>query len=456
LIFSDFALPAFDGLSATEIVRTRWPSIPLILVSGSLDEELAITSFKSGATDCVPKNNLSRLAPAVRRAMREVEERAERQRLELQVIEAQKMEVISQLSSGVAHDFNNILAVIDGYNELITLNLSSDSPVRKYTEEIRHASSRAAGLIRQLLVFSRNQLVRLHVIDLNDAVKDVEILLRRLIDNKIEIAIVHGQTGHVRADTGHIGQVLMNLALNARDAMPNGGKLSIETENVTLDENYRHRGIAFGDYVMLCVSDTGIGMTEKVKARLFEPFFTTKQVGTGLGLATCRTIVQQSGGYIDVFSEIGKGTTFKIYFPRVEQPLEADQREVGPLMPSKSAHRILVVDDDKSIRELNTEMLTRSGFEVDAAADGAVGWEALQTKRYDLVITDNYMPKVIGIEMVKKLHAAGMKLPVIMATALFPQEQFIQNPWLETIPTLIKPFKLAELLDIVIKVLGGS
>jgi two-component system cell cycle sensor histidine kinase/response regulator CckA len=300
--------------------------------------------------------------------------------------------------------------------------------------------------------------VRLHVIDLNDAVKDSEILLRRLIDNKIEIAIFHGQTGHVRADTGHIGQVLMNLALNARDAMPNGGKLSIETENVTLDENYTHthRGIASGDYVMLCVSDTGIGMTEKVKARLFEPFFTTKRVAAGLGLATCRTIVEQSGGYIDVCSEIGKGTTFKIYFPRVEQPLEADQREVGPLMPGKSAHRILVVDDDKSIRELNTEMLTRSGFEVDAAADGAVGWEALQTKRYDLVITDNYMPRVTGIEMVKKLHAAGMKLPVIMATALFPQEQFIQNPWLETIPTLIKPFKLAELLDIVIKVLGGS
>ena len=382
------------------------------------------------------------------------------------------MEVISQLSSGVAHEFNNILAVIVGYSQLITLNLSSDSPVRKYAEEIGHASNRAARLTRQLLVFSRKQLVRLHVIDLNDAVTDVEVLLRRLIENNVEIAIVHGQTGHVRADTSHIGQVLMNLALNARDAMPNGGKLSIETENVTLDANYTqtHRGTASGDYVMLCVSDTGIGMTEKVKARLFEPFFTTKRVGTGLGLATCRTIVEQSGGYIDVCSEIGKGTTFKIYLPRVEQPLDTaaepiqtptlseteEQLEVGPLMPSKSAHRILVVDDDKSIRELNTEMLTRSGFEVDAAADGAVGWEALQAKRYDLIITDNFMPKVTGIEMVKKLHAAGMKLPVIMATALFPQEQFIQNPWLETIPTLIKPFKLAELLDIVIKVLGGS
>jgi two-component system cell cycle sensor histidine kinase/response regulator CckA len=475
LIFSDFALPAFDGLSATEIVHTRWPSIPFILVSGSLDEELAITSFQSGATDCVPKHNLSRLAPAVRRAMREVEERAKRQRLELQVIEAQKMEVISQLSSGVAHDFNNILAVIVGYSELITLNLSSDSPLRKYAEEIRHASSRAAGLTRQLLVFSRKRLVRPHVIDLNDAVKDLEILLCRLIDNKkIAIAIVHGQIGHVRADTGHVGQVLMNLVLNARDAMPNGGKLSIETENVTLDENYTHthRGTASGDYVMLSVRDTGTGMTEGVKNRLFQPFFTTKPYGTGLGLTTCRTIIEQSGGYIDVFSEADKGTTFKIYFPRVEQPLDVAAKpiqtppltetgdlplpEAVPLIPNKSSYRILVVDDDKSIRELITEMLICSGFEVEAAADGAAGWEALQAKRYDLVITDNFMPKVTGVEMVKKLHAAGMQVPVIMATALFPQEQITLHPWLEAIPTLIKPFKSAELLSTVLKVLDAT
>jgi two-component system, cell cycle sensor histidine kinase and response regulator CckA len=266
----------------------------------------------------------------------------------------------------------------------------------------------------------------------------------------------------------------MNLALNARDAMPNGGKLSIETEIVTLGENYTrtHRGTTSGVYVMLSVSDTGTGMTENVKARLFEPFFTTKPLGTGLGLATCRTIVEQSGGYIDVFSEIGKGTTFKIYFPRVEQPLDVAAEpihapplhgtgdlhlaETGPLLPSQSAHRILVVDDDKSIRELTTEMLTRSGFEVDVAADGAAGWEALQAKRYDLLITDNFMPKVTGIEMVQKLHATGMKLPVIMATALFPQEQFIPHSWLEAIPTLIKPFKSAELLSTVIKVLAAS
>jgi len=224
---------------------------------------------------------------------------------------------------------------------------------------------------------------------------------------------------------------------------------------------------------MLSVRDTGTGMTEDVKNRLFQPFFTTKPYGTGLGLATSRTIVEQSDGYIDVSSEIGKGTTFKIYFPRVEQPLDAaaspiqnvpSLRRTGtlrvtedvPLMPSEPTHRILVVDDEISVRQLTTEMLTRSGYEVDSAADGAAGWEALQAKRYDLLITDNFMPKVTGIELVKKIHAGSMNLPVIMATAIFPQEEFQLHPWLESIPTLLKPFRGTELLSTVRKVLGAS
>jgi two-component system cell cycle sensor histidine kinase/response regulator CckA len=476
LIFSDFDLPAFNGLSAAEIVRTRWSTIPLIVVSGSLDEDLAIDSFKTGATDCVPKRDLSRLAPAVRRAMREVEQVIEQRRLEAQVIESQKLELISQLSSGVAHDFNNLLAVIVGYSDLITSQLEQDSPLQKYIDEIRHASNRAAGLTRQLLVFSRKQLVRPEVINPNDAVKDLDKMLRRLINQKIEITVVAGsQSGHVKADSGHIGQVLMNLVLNARDAMPEGGKISIETDNVTLGENYANKRIRAipGDYVMLSVSDTGTGMTEEVKAHLFEAFFTTKTFGTGLGLATCRTIVQQSGGYIDVSSKIGEGTIFRIYLPRVEQPLEfaTEPRQSLPLprgtetlragesllpIRSKSAHRILVVDDDVSVRQLTTEMLIRAGFAVEAAPDGAAGWEALQAKHYDLVITDNFMPKVTGIEMIKKLHASNMQLPVIMATAIFPQEEFILHPWLKTVPTLLKPFRANELLSTVNKVLSAS
>jgi two-component system, cell cycle sensor histidine kinase and response regulator CckA len=343
-----------------------------------------------------------------------------------------------------------------------------NSTLRKYTEEIRHASNRAAGLTRQLLVFSRKQLVRPEVINPNDAVNEMDQLLRRLIDQKIEITILAGnETGFIKADSGHIGQVLVNLVLNARDAMPDGGKVSIETGNVTLGENCSEKcsGSIPGDYVMLSVSDTGTGMTEEVKAHLFEAFFTTKQFGTGLGLATCRTIVQQSGGHIDVSSEIGQGTTFKIYLPRVEQPLQVVTEPSQPLplvgenirpILSGSAHRILVVDDETSVRQLTAEMLIRSGFEVDAAADGAAGWEAIQAKQYDLVITDNLMPHVTGIEMVKKIRAGSMNLPVIMATAIFPLEEFQLHPWLESIPTLLKPFRGTELLSTVRKVLSAN
>ena len=249
--------------------------------------------------------------------------------------------------------------------------------------------------------------------------------------------------------------------------------MTVETIDVTFDENYpqTHKNIISGRYVMLSVRDTGTGMTDEVKKQLFQPFFTTKPYGTGLGLATCRTIVEQSNGYIDVSSENGNGTTFKIYFPRVEQPLDAAAepiqkvpspntarplpREDVPLMHGKAIFRVLVVDDESSIRQLNTEMLSRSGYEVDSAADGESGWQALRANPYDLVITDNFMPKVTGIEMIKRLRGANMKLPVIMPTAIFPQEEFLLNPWLEAVPTLLKPYKSAELLSAVRKVLLG-
>jgi two-component system cell cycle sensor histidine kinase/response regulator CckA len=472
LVLSDFSLPTIDGLSAAKLVHTRYPNLPVIIVSGSLDEKVLIDSFKTGVTDCISKATLSRLAPAVRRAMQEVEERSGRRRLEAQVIESQKMEVISQLSSGVAHDFNNILAVIVGYSELITSGLGLDHPLQRYTEEIRHASNRAAGLTRQLLLFSRKQLMQPIVVDPNDAVKDLDILLRRLIDQKIEITIVPGkQTGLVKADANYIWQLLLNLVLNARDAMPDGGNLIIEINDITLDKNYsnKHDGIIPGNYVMLSVSDTGTGMTEEVKAHLFEAFFTTKPYGIGLGLATCRTIVQQCGGHIEVASEIGKGTIFKVYLPRVEQfhdvapkllmtsplirAIAPDAKDVATTL-REIGYRVLVVDDDVSIREVTVEMLTSSGFEVDAAADGAAGWKALQAKSYDLLITDNWMPKLTGVEMLNTLEAAGIQLPVIMATALFPREEFIRYPWLGKVTMLLKPYRANELLSTVRKVLG--
>ena len=461
LILSDFSLPAFDGLSAIAIVRARLPDVPVILVSGILGEEVAIASLKSGATDYVLKERLSRLVPAVRRAMLEVKGRAEHRRLEAQFIEAQKMEVIGQLASGVAHDFNNILAVIMGYSDLITSG-HANGRLQKYTEEIRHASERAAGLTRQLLVFSRKQTVQPVVLDLNDVVKDLDKMLRRLVDENIEMTIVPGkQIGRIKADSGYVGQVLMNLVVNARDAMPNGGKLTIATDNVTLDENYAqtHKAALPGNYVMLSVTDTGTGIPEEVKAHLFEAFFTTKPSGrgTGLGLATCQTIVQQSGGHIGVYSEVGKGTTFKIYFPRVEQPLDVAARPIQGSPLPRGTETLLVVEDEPALRHLASDVLKGEGYQVLSASNGQ---DALHVAREHkgspirLVVTDVIMPLMGGKVMAEWLKTTYPNLKILFTSGYTDDPTIQQDGVEEGVEFLPKPYtpatltrKVRELLD---------
>ena len=381
---------------------------------------------------------------------------------EAQFIEAQKMEVIGQLVSGVVHDFNNILAVIMGYGDLITSDLELDSPLRKYAEEIRHAADRAVGLTRQLLVFSRKQKVQPVVLDLNDTVKDLDKILRRLIGENIEMMIIPGkEIGRIKADSGYIGQVLMNLAVNARDAMPNGGKLTIATNNVTLDENHTraHTGTIPGDYVMLNVSDTGTGMTKEVKARMFEALFTTKPAGkgTGLGLATCQTIVQQSGGHIDVDSEVGKGTTFTIYFPRVDQPLDPGTQfiKAGPL--PRGTETLLLVEDEPSLRHLAASVLQAQGYNVLCASNGQ---DALQVAHEHkgspirLVVTDVIMPQMGGKAMAEWLETSYPDLKILF-TSGYTDDAIEHHGVLETgVEFLSKPYtpatltrKVREMLD---------
>jgi two-component system cell cycle sensor histidine kinase/response regulator CckA len=462
LVLSDCSLPAFDGISALKIVHAKWPSIPLIFVSGTLGEEQAIDSLKNGATDYVLKERLARLAPAVRRAMQEVEDITERRNLEAKFIEAQKMEVIGQLAGGVAHDFNNILAVIMGYCDLSMQKIGTDSELTSHLETIRSAAQRAAGLTRQLLIFSRKQTVQLAVLDLNDVVKDLDQMLRRLVDENIELTIVPGiDIGRVKADSGYVGQVLMNLVVNARDAMPKGGKLTIATNNAHLDENYArtHPGALAGDYVMFSVSDTGTGMTEQVKARLFEAFFTTKPKGkgTGLGLATCQTIVQQSGGQIDVHSELGKGTTFKIYFPLVDLPLDVVVKasQTGPL--PHGTETLLVVEDEPSVRHLARRVLEDQGYDVLSAANGQ---EALHVARdhkgspIRLVLTDVIMPLMGGKVMAEWLKTANSDLKILF-TSGYTDDAINHHGVLETgVEFLAKPYtaatmvlKVREMLD---------
>jgi two-component system, cell cycle sensor histidine kinase and response regulator CckA len=453
LILSDYTLPTFNGLAALKIARTGHPGLPVILVSGTLGEERAVEALKQGATDFVLKRSLPRLIPAVHRAMQEVEERAGRLRLEAQFIEAQKMEVIGQLASGVAHDFNNILAVIIGYSDLGMERLPPDDVIRGHLETIRSSAERAAGLTRQLLIFSRKQTVHPVVLDLNEVVRDLDKMLRRLIDENIEMKIVTGTAlGRVKADSGYVGQVVMNMVVNARDAMPNGGQLTIATQNARLDQYYApsHHGAISGDFVMLSVIDTGAGMTEDVKAHIFEAFFTTKPKGqgTGLGLATCQSIVQQSNGYIGVDSELGKGTTFKVYFPRVQQPLEAAAKaaQAGPL--PHGTETLLVVEDEPSVRRLACRVLEALGYKVLSASNGQ---DALHVARdyqgppIRLVVTDVIMPLMGGKVMAEWLKTAQPGLKILFTSGYSDEAITLHGVFEAGVAFLPKPYAPGDL-----------
>ncbi|HEV2694107.1 MAG TPA: ATP-binding protein [Verrucomicrobiae bacterium] len=328
-------------------------------------------------------------------------------RSEEQLRQSQKMEAVGRLAGGVAHDFNNLLTVINGYCSMALMKKEEVQPIRKNIEEILKASDRAASLTNQLLAFSRKQVLQPRVLQLNDVMRGMDKMLRRLIGEDVELVTTFDpKAGNVKADPGQLEQVIMNLCVNARDAMPRGGKLSISTANVSIDQESRHRNrtLEVGNYVMLSVSDNGMGMTADTLAHLFEPFFTTKGVGkgTGLGLATCYGIVSQSGGDIRVYSELNSGTTFKIYLPRTDartEPVAALNMETAP----SGSESVLVVEDDPSVRELACVILRNCGYQVQESSNA---FEALRViKRnpiFDLVLTDVVMPQMSG----KALHDA--------------------------------------------------
>ncbi|HEY3863194.1 MAG TPA: response regulator [Verrucomicrobiae bacterium] len=454
LILSDFSLPGFDGMAALKIARASCPSVPFIFVSGTLGEERAIESLKSGAADYVLKDRLGRLAPAVRRAMREIEKEAERTRLEAQFIEAQKMEVMGLLAGGVANDFNNILAVIMGYSYLTLRKFGGNEEIRSHLETIRSTAERATGLTRQLLVFSRGHTVQPAVLDLNTVAQELEPMLSRLLDANIALKFdLTPEIGSVKADSGYIGQVLMNLVINARDAMPDGGEIRIATGGAALDENYAraHPRVIPGEYVTLSVSDTGIGMSEETKARVFEAFFTTKPKGggTGLGLATCQTIVQQSGGHIEVESEPGRGSTFRVYFPHVAQAPAAD----GPAEPSgplpQGSETVLLVEEDPGVRHLACDVLQNQGYGVLQASNGLEGLRVareLKGKPIGLVITDVIMSQMGGKVMAEWLQTVHPNMKVLFTSSGGEDAPSHRELLLAGKEFLTKPYKPAALV----------
>jgi two-component system cell cycle sensor histidine kinase/response regulator CckA len=344
----------------------------------------------------------------------------ERKALEKQLRQLQKMEAVGQLSGGIAHDFNNLLGVILGYSEILEEGLNENPKLRKTAREITKAGQRAASLTRQLLAFSRQQLLEPTILNLNSIVADSETMLGRLIGEHIEITSkLATDLGHVKADQSQIEQVIMNLAVNARDAMPDGGKLLFETRNVELDEDYalHHPPTVPGTYVELIVSDTGVGMDAQTQSHIFEPFFTTKArgKGTGLGLATVYGVVKQSGGYIWVYSEPGLGATFKIYLPRVTSA----GRQIGPVevaaRPARGSETILLVEDEESLRTLTRTILERNGYKVLEASGGKEAIEIAQRHggSIDLLLTDMVMPGMNGHEVARSVAAVRPGAKVI-------------------------------------------
>jgi two-component system cell cycle sensor histidine kinase/response regulator CckA len=358
--------------------------------------------------------------------------------------QSQKMEAIGRLAGGVAHDFNNLLAVITGYSDLLLESLDPSDLNRAKVEQIKQAADSAASLTRQLLMFSRKHVIQPVVLDMNQIVANTEKMLRRLIKENIEFTVVlDGHLDHIKADPGQIEQIVLNLVVNARDAMPNGGKLRIQTRNIRLDRDSAQPGIASGRFVVLEVADTGTGMDQQTQAHLFEPFFTTKAVGegTGLGLATVYGIVKQSNGYIEVHSTPGQGSCFQIYLPAAER-VEAN-REPGKATakPRFSGKTVLVVEDARPLRNLICEGLSNCGCNVVSAGDGEEALRIVKEREaaVDLLLTDVIMPGMNGAALAKEvrsrcpqakiLYMTGYSGEFLRADMLSPGVSFIQKPF---------------------------
>ena len=470
LILADTTIPGFDGAAALTLSRTLHPDVPFLFVSGAQGEEYAIDMMQRGATDYISKQRLGRLAPSIKRTLRDLDERLERRRAEdalrqseKQFRQAQKMEAVGRLAGGLAHDFNNLLTVIMGHSQVLIEELAAGTPVRAKIEEMHKAGERAASLIRQLMAFSRKQPEEPKVLPLNSVVGNVDSMLRRLIGEDIQLVIrLDPDDGHVKADPGQVEQVIMNLAVNARDAMPNGGRLTVETSNVQFGQrrNRPPMGAEPGSYIALIVRDTGHGMDEDTQSHVFEPFFTTKEKGkgTGLGLSTVYGIVKQSGGCIEVESKPGRGATFKIFFPRIEGVSQGTETASVGGESVKGRETVLLVEDEPGVRRLVNETLRLHGYTVLEARHGI---EALLTGAkhagpIHLLLTDVVMPQMSGPEVAEKLATVRPDVKVLYMSG-YPDHPAFSKGGIDTEHSFLqKPFTPSTLAQKVREVLDGS
>jgi len=430
---------------------------------GKLYGLLAVLFAPDVAVDEEEKELLKEVAGDIGLGLYNMELEEARKKLEAQLSQAQKMEAIGVLAGGVAHDFNNLLTTIIGNAQIAMMDMGTDDPKREEMEEIKEAGEKAASLTRQLLAFSRKQVIKPEVLDLNERIKETEKMLKRLIGEDIDfLTVLEPDLWKVHADSGQMDQVFMNLAVNARDAMPGGGKLTIETSNVDLDEHYfSDRGVEdqSGPYVMFSISDTGRGMDKETKEHIFEPFYTTKEVGkgTGLGLSTVYGIVKQNDGIIWVYSEPGQGCTFKVYLPKVvgEAKPEEEQKKL-PMDEFKGTETVLIVEDDDKLRNLGVKILELRGYRILEAENGeqALRISEAHDGSIDLLLTDVVMPVMDGRELAERLQLRRPEIKVIYMSGytdnsivhhgvLAPGLNFIEKPF--TLEGLAR--KVREVLD---------
>ena len=584
LVLADYSMPRFGALAALRILRDQALDVPLVVVSGSISEEVAVECMRLGAADYLLKDRLGRLGVAARQAIerrdaerrrREIEaallerdrqfravfenaldailiidderrlvdanpaagsllghshdellrlrvedlfptayretamslwgrflaegeqhgevsllhadgshrladyrarasilpgrhlsvmrDLTERRRLEEQLGQSQKMEAIGRLAGGIAHDFNNMLTAISGYAQLLGSSLEGTDPRQDDVSAIVTAAESAARLTNQLLAFSRRQILQPRVVAPAEVLTGIAPLIRRLIGEGLELTIeADPETGNVRADPNQLEQVIVNLAVNARDAMPLGGRLTLETRNVTQDESYAeaHADVAPGHYVLVAVSDTGVGMDSETIARVFEPFFTTKgpERGSGLGLATVYGIVKQSGGHVWVYSEPGRGTTFKVYLPRVDTPADPLPLPRPERSPAGGNETILVVEDDDAVRVLVATSLERAGYTVLAAADGRDALPIIERQPgpIHLLLTDVVLPAMSGQELAEHARASRPDMRVLFMSGYTPNAVVHHGVLDEGVNYLAKPFSRGELLGQVRAVLDAQ
>ena len=452
LIFADCTVPQFNGLHALEMARELAPEVPFIFVSGTIEEDSAIESLRRGATDYVLKGRLSRLVPAVRRAMAEAKEKAKSLEMEQRLRHSQRLEAVGTLAGGVAHDFNNILTIIKGYTSLLPTQCEEPARVREIAGIIDRASLRGSELVNQLLAFARKTEGSFAYTALNERIQEVVAMLRPALPQNIAFELhLEENLPEIYADAGQVERVLINLATNARDAMPEGGKIIFSTSKVPGDEAPAHSGNEAKEYVCLRVTDTGCGMEQETLQRVFEPFFTTKVrgKGTGLGMPVVYGLMQSQHGLIDVRSEVGKGTTVSLFFPATTGTVSPEIERAPDAMPSvRGEETIMLVDDEPELRNLLELILTTHGYKVLSAQNAETAMQMLPRlpEKLHVLLSDVGLPTVDGFELIRRARKIQPGLKAILCSG-YSDEDLKSRMAEEGIDGFVsKPYKTSDLL----------